>query len=80
MFGVDNTEFFTLNLYQEERDNNLMDTMDAEATAAKALNDLANAEEEIKALEDLLKAHEREESVSHRAVFNVFDFFHISNT
>ena len=32
--------------------------MDAEAAAARALDDLANAEEEIQALEDLLRAHE----------------------
>ena len=38
--------------------------MDAEATAAKALEDLANAEEEIKVLEDLLRAHEKEPEVT----------------
>lgn len=55
--------WIAINIFQEERENNLMETMDAEATAAKALEDLANAEEEISALEDLLKEHERDPSV-----------------
>ena len=38
--------------------------MDAEATAAKALEDLAKAEEEIEVLEDLLRAHERDPEVN----------------
>ena len=49
---------------QDERDNELLNTMDAEDAATKAMDDLANAEEEIRALEELLRAHERELGVS----------------
>nr|CAB3232457.1 centriolin [Phallusia mammillata] len=45
---------------EDERADDMAAAADAEATAAKALRDLARADEEIKALQDLLHAHERE--------------------